>query len=220
MRPSPGGGAGVFSDGGVGSGAPTLFLFGEDMYIRPIETKYSGARFRSRLEARWACFFNSLGLLWEYEKEGFDMGGRKYLPDFYLPHIDTWLEIKPGDPLDWPDHPVFDYLTQINDPFPDNFPLQRFIILKGFPWVSPPKKPNIIDEEGWQYCGYIFGDNDYRFCECPVCGEINITWSGLGDRVCHGGHEYVPRRVTTHTPKLLNAYRAAKSARFEFGEKG
>lgn len=32
-----------------------------------------GYRFRSRLEARWAVFFNNIGLEYEYEMEGFDM---------------------------------------------------------------------------------------------------------------------------------------------------
>ena len=42
--------------------------------IKPIETVYNGYRFRSRLEARWAVFFDQLGIKNEYEKEGFDLG--------------------------------------------------------------------------------------------------------------------------------------------------
>lgn len=54
--------------------------------IKPIETLYKGYRFRSRLEARWAVFFDALGIEWEYEKEGYDLGeGGWYLPDFWLP---------------------------------------------------------------------------------------------------------------------------------------
>ena len=30
--------------------------------IKSIETKYNGFRFRSRLEARWAIFFDMVGL--------------------------------------------------------------------------------------------------------------------------------------------------------------
>lgn len=53
------------------------------MDIKPIETIYKGYRFRSRLEARWAVFFDALGVEWEYEPEGFNLpSGRKYLPDF------------------------------------------------------------------------------------------------------------------------------------------
>lgn len=66
------------------------------MNIKAIETQYKGYRFRSRLEARWAVFFDALGLAWEYEPEGFDLGdGVRYLPDFWLPELDCYAEVKP-----------------------------------------------------------------------------------------------------------------------------
>ena len=55
--------------------------------IKAIETEYDGHRFRSRLEARWAVFFNAVGLTYEYEIEGFEMDGTRYLPDFYIPSL-------------------------------------------------------------------------------------------------------------------------------------
>jgi hypothetical protein len=65
--------------------------------IKAIETVYKGYRFRSRLEARWAVFFDALGVKWEYEKEGFDLGEAGwYLPDFWLPDLKVWAEIKPS----------------------------------------------------------------------------------------------------------------------------
>ena len=42
--------------------------------IKAIETQYKGYRFRSRLEARWAVFFDALQVRWDYELEGFDLG--------------------------------------------------------------------------------------------------------------------------------------------------
>ena len=68
--------------------------------IQAIQTTYQGYKFRSRLEARWAVFFDALGLKWEYEPEGFDLGGAGwYLPDFLLPDMDggngMWVEVKP-----------------------------------------------------------------------------------------------------------------------------
>lgn len=66
------------------------------MDIKPIETFYNGYRFRSRLEARWAVFFDDLGIEYEYEPEGFKLSdGRFYLPDFYLPKFSIFVEIKP-----------------------------------------------------------------------------------------------------------------------------
>lgn len=65
--------------------------------IKPIETQYKGYRFRSRLEARWAVFFDALGVQWEYEKEGYDLGDFGwYLPDFWLPQVKSFAEVKPG----------------------------------------------------------------------------------------------------------------------------
>ena len=64
--------------------------------IKPIETKYNGYKFRSRLEARWAVFFDSTGIIYQYEPEGFDLGRYGwYLPDFYLPQYNAYVEIKP-----------------------------------------------------------------------------------------------------------------------------
>lgn len=65
--------------------------------LKAIETRYKGYRFRSRLEARWAVFFDTLGITWEYEKEGYDLGDAGwYLPDFWLPQVRMWAEVKPN----------------------------------------------------------------------------------------------------------------------------
>ncbi len=69
--------------------------------IQPLETWYGGCRFRSRHEARWAVFLTRLGLDWEYEPQGFIVGQqfgrpRPYLPDFYLPTLGLYVEIKPA----------------------------------------------------------------------------------------------------------------------------
>lgn len=56
--------------------------------IKPIETVYNGYRFRSRLEARWAVFFDMAGIKYLYEPEGYQLSdGTRYLPDFYLPEL-------------------------------------------------------------------------------------------------------------------------------------
>lgn len=68
--------------------------------LKPLPTVFAGVLFRSRLEARWAVFFENLGLRWEYEPEGFDLDGTNYLPDFYLPELPAWVEVKPGTPDD------------------------------------------------------------------------------------------------------------------------
>ncbi|SFK92117.1 hypothetical protein SAMN05216275_14138 [Streptosporangium canum] len=72
------------------------------MIIKAIETHHAGHRFRSRLEARWAVFFDHIGTRWEYEPEGFECSARltlseesiPYLPDFWLPDFNMWGEVK------------------------------------------------------------------------------------------------------------------------------
>ena len=39
--------------------------------MKAIQTEYKGYLFRSRLEARWAVFFDACGVDWEYEPEGY-----------------------------------------------------------------------------------------------------------------------------------------------------
>ena len=75
------------------------------MGIKPIETVYNGYKFRSRLEARWAVFFDALNIKYEYETEGIledepytlcskEKEVKRYLPDFYLPKFNCYFEVK------------------------------------------------------------------------------------------------------------------------------
>lgn len=66
--------------------------------IKPIETVAFGCRFRSRLEARWATIFENMALEWHYEHEGYETEYGWYLPDFWLPEINSFFEIKPDFP--------------------------------------------------------------------------------------------------------------------------
>lgn len=70
--------------------------------IAAIPTRYAGVNFRSRLEARWAAFFDLRDLKWDYEP--IDFNG--WIPDFVLRPIvagevvDVHAEIKPiFDPM-------------------------------------------------------------------------------------------------------------------------
>lgn len=66
--------------------------------IKAIETIYpypNGDRFRSRLEARWAVFFSKLGIKYDYEIEGYNFNGIRYLPDFWLSDLNCFVEVKP-----------------------------------------------------------------------------------------------------------------------------
>jgi hypothetical protein len=71
--------------------------------IKPIETAAFGRLFRSRHEARVACFLSHLGVKWEYEPQGFELPSGRYLPDFKVYYHDRpsewfWIECKPCNP--------------------------------------------------------------------------------------------------------------------------
>jgi hypothetical protein len=59
--------------------------------IAALPTLYRGRMYRSRLEARWAAFFDRLG--WAYEYEPFDLGS--WSPDFLLTEQNVLVEVKP-----------------------------------------------------------------------------------------------------------------------------
>lgn len=63
--------------------------------IKAIPTEYAGVNFRSRTEARWAAFFDLIGLKWDYEP--FDLEG--WAPDFLLRTKigPVLVEVKPVD---------------------------------------------------------------------------------------------------------------------------
>lgn len=67
--------------------------------MQAIPTKYKNIQFRSRLEATWACFFESMHWNWEYEP--FDFNG--WIPDFAITIKDgppVLVEVKPIDKFD------------------------------------------------------------------------------------------------------------------------
>ena len=65
--------------------------------IAAIPTLYRGRMYRSRLEARWAAFFDRLG--WSYEYEPFDLG--PWSPDFLLTSpMEVLVEVKPIEHFD------------------------------------------------------------------------------------------------------------------------
>jgi hypothetical protein len=70
------------------------------MEIESIETVYKDIPFRSRLEARWAIFWDTLKVPYEYEPKKFDFGEIRYIPDFWLPNQQKWVEIKGQMPND------------------------------------------------------------------------------------------------------------------------
>lgn len=229
------------------------------MTIQAIPTWYAGCYFRSRLEARWAVFFDALGIPWNYEPDGWDLVPKTsgehykscpygtyqhgscncrshlgwYLPDFWLPTLNTWFEVKgvwPGDDAarareerlgDLTERPLITALGGIPDP--------TRMDCSGHPYPSATE-PFDLELTG---C-----DIHQAWCVCPWCNKPGIEFDGRGARVCgwkahHSDYAEAERVVmaqghwraddkcyTGDAPMILAAYSAARSARFEHGQSG
>lgn len=195
--------------------------------IKAIETKYKGYRFRSRLEARWAVFFDAMGYKWEYEPEGFDLDGVYYLPDFRIAEKDSngdfnvfWFEVKPDD-AKLSNDDILKIKKFAIDCHAGKSGLTKgygdFIILDG----PPGKKSYLcaneflsigIDEEPRRWAM----DLDYR------CGRPTFQWRGcsyIDDRYLsyleiHDGFGSSCNYLQEHPVDV------ARAARFEHGECG
>jgi hypothetical protein len=198
--------------------------------ITPIQTQYAGCLFRSRLEARWAVFFDHLGITWRYEPEGFNLDGQWYLPDFYLPGLDAWYEVKGTKPTEREE----DLASKLANGTHKNV----FIA-----WGDIPNNPDDYglvgrahsDERDITAFRYVEADNDYpggcywdawhAWCICSACGNIGIEFEGRAARVhprdssCPNAESEGRGHAGDH-PQILAAYTAARSARFEHGQSG
>ena len=198
------------------------------MTIKAIETEYKGYRFRSRLEARWAVFFDAIGWAWEYEKEGFDLGKNGYyLPDFYIPHLDCYVEIKPRNGMTYMDGEKLRELSCA----------QPVVCFQGLPSLS---WNGFYGDGGTVFCwdttdssGGAY-QSDISFTRCEVCNNVTFSLSDKDTRLFRDRILYKdflfdrvwneicdPRHRDHHfVGDLVEVCDIAKFARFEYGEKG
>lgn len=176
--------------------------------IKAIQTRYKGYNFRSRLEARWAVFFDALGYKWEYEPEGFVLStGAHYLPDFHIKGVDS-----NGEPFDYwgevkPDHVLSQAECEKIDAFGYGLlaTTSRLFVLSGVPEVKAYEcvgsHPHFLwgaHQRPWML---LTGETQW-----PEAQHSRYATARLG-----GGNPFVD---------LLDACDAARSARFEHGQSG
>lgn len=208
------------------------------MTIQPIETRYAGCRFRSRLEARWAVFFDVLGIRWQYEPQGFHVGPRRrpYLPDFHLPALGWWIEVK-GD------HGRLDAKLLTDAVHPrrglgrtDAFHHTNLLVLGDIPHPDVPQAHWGITQAAGPTCGGQCPFTEPRFglwYFAPIPTSDDELAEAARKRL---GALLLPAARTTPTtptarltdavsipqrgfvPATELAYAAARSARFEWGE--
>ena len=215
--------------------------------LKAIETEYKGYKFRSRLEARWAVFFDAAGISYEYEPEGFEVKWNeneiyRYLPDFYLPKYDVWVEVKPNKQKLIEDQEKIAYcIDYLNTPISTS---NGLLILGQIPYYD------VFDDENipsfallWWDSGilsqhglFISGDENvdllleknmcYGVSSAPelpdmLVGDDLIFWKqGIGIRDDSGLYWNLSDSSKRESAeKTLKCYLKARQARFEHGEK-
>lgn len=171
--------------------------------IKAIETVYNGYRFRSRLEAKWAVFFDAVGIRYQYEIEGYEMDDIRYLPDFYLPDYDRWFEIK-GKTMSIAEIKKCEEFCFRKDN--ENI---KFSILLGYPEIAKVEELGImgIMEYTWEWPSELYPEN-YR-----------IAVDGLVEKEYYSRFVRGIWRVPNVSDKgLIAAVKKSRGARFEHGE--
>lgn len=199
------------------------------MTATALQTSYAGCRFRSRTEARWAVALDHLGVRWEYEPQGYLVDGQPYLPDFWLPALATFLEVKGSTPSRDEDVKAAALCETTG---------HRVLIVYG-----DIPNPDSLDDYGvprdrsgwmdrWDITdGTVGWDNRHVWCYCPRCGCVGVEYEGRSERIDCPHHAWAgsysckdrPNGDKTHTgrdTRILDAYTAGRSARFEHGDTG
>lgn len=216
--------------------------------IKAIETRYKGYHFRSRLEARWAVFFDALGVKWTYEEEGFENDyGDRYLPDFTITQkrrigddLKFFAEVK-GDPNAFvKDHDRMVRLLDFGGVLPGfadsgcsacfGTPTNGLFLLGEIPDASEGHTifhPLITHRKGlskyWASFYASCGD-DFSPVAWTATGAFSLlcgigSEDGLESSSSKWDFQYKAIKLPLHSLSASDAYIKARSARFEHNGK-
>lgn len=196
-----------------------------------IETEYAGHVFRSRLEARWAVFFDVLGIDWKYEHEGYEVDRARYLPDFEFGGL--FFEVK-GQP-----EALRDEVDRMRVILGAHSPLPGFavgesalILLGSVPLVSDglPCHRLLQRREGrlqQLWCTFAPVGRKWECTPIPrgLIAEIGglVFSDDLEANSASDGwlvHSHIVPMFGGSNLQLKNAYAGARASRFEHGQKG
>jgi hypothetical protein len=156
---------------------------------KAIATTYNGVSFRSRLEARWAMFFDLVNADWRYEYEGYQLPSGWYVPDFWLPQIKTWVEIKPPFNVEYAaERDRKDKAERLCGELAVATGNRAVLMSTDFgSWL--PDWNEVVDQ-----CtafmpreGHYDTDAPYLPCICPECYRLGFEFEGRGARICKDG---------------------------------
>lgn len=174
--------------------------------IPAIPTRYNAVNFRSRLEAKWAYFFDLLEWRWDYEP--IDLNG--WIPDFalYGPKNTTLVEVKPA--FDFPQ----DIADEIDKAYPKSESSHEVLIVGA----------RLCKEDSFLGPGWIRDDWDSSWG--PTCflrwhpAKKDEMMSELGSGLfgfCHSYNSFVDRITGNydgsccleHPEELIDIWRQA-----------
>lgn len=151
------------------------------------------------------CLKSSEQVEYLYEEQGFNLGGLRYLPDFWLPQVCMYAEVKPR----WPEGTEMEKIYRLSEA--SGFPI---LILDGLPaltsyWTIRRLEPDDGGAPIDEWVDVVIGEGHaYHLSE-------NRFFSGTGKRF--------PDREAQDAafcPALAKAVRMSWGARFEHGENG
>ena len=157
------------------------------------QTIYKGVSFRSRLEARWAAFFDLIG--WEWEYEPFDLIGwtPDFLVSFHCGHMECGgkqsrhkllVEVKPYTKIEQFDgHPCTMY------PYGhfDASSLEDDVVIPADASAAFGNDPYI---SRWEMC-HGAGGGIYTLMDWTDIEDIDVLWNKAGAKV-----QWKPNRKT------------------------
>lgn len=172
-------------------------------------TTYNGYLFRSKLEAKWAVFFDRLGKPYEYEPEAFRCNdGSQYTPDFYLPELmirifgsekaGAYLEVKPLGFLSGLPYEQQPYLRRISSALPSN----KLCLMVGEPYevLFTPFNPENI-----RLCPS--SDNFFALSYCDECETLSIVSRHDNHRACPNCECYMEMNTIKQAAIYARQYR-------------
>ena len=179
--------------------------------MQSIETVYNGHRFRSRLEARWAVFFEAAGIPYLYEPEGYEMSdGTKYLPDFYLPKMHQFFEVK-GVMSEKDEHKIEQFMRESGKPIVIGYDDMEF---------------SACDKLGDEIHSRAYKEESV-LARCVECGDMFfLGLEGYYGCTCCGAYDGDGHFITELSGykgyRTSDYYPCTKAvqARFEHGERG
>lgn len=179
--------------------------------MKVIETRYAGYKFRSRTEARWAVFFDAIGLPYRYEEEGYDLNGTWYLPDFILPDWNAFVEVKGAKP---------NYEEIMKARWLRDSSKKHVLIVSGSPW---PGDYVVYPFLGTGSMDFDLLDDGAVFLQCRRCPRIYLSrvHDGTVEAALNLGHPRAAANCTgcedrwpMLTSELEVAFEKARSERF------